>query len=47
MQTFQCVNDVTATIDPDNRIQESNETNNSRMIPSVCLTFTPTFLMAR
>jgi hypothetical protein len=37
-QTFSCVTNVTATVDPDNRIAESNETNNSRTVASICLT---------
>jgi subtilase family serine protease len=36
--TFDCVANVSATADPDNRIQESNETNNSRSFASICIT---------
>jgi len=36
--TFNCVADVTATVDPDNRVQESNEANNSAAFASICIT---------
>ena len=35
---FDCVQDVSATVDPDSRVQEADETNNTRTYASVCIT---------
>ena len=37
-RTFDCVANVSATADPDNRVQETNETNNTRSFASICIT---------
>jgi subtilase family serine protease len=35
--TFNCVDNVMAIVDPDNRVQESNEDNNTAVFPSICI----------